>query len=213
MTLLKSLIAAAALTAGAAHAAVVPVGVQTNVSVAQVQSWGWTTCYQGNYYDYASIAGIKSSCAGNYVMMADKNYGSTNYSILAAASFADVFTNTGDWNNNTHVANGSQWYYSDNWSIGYTSLGSPVYRNSCDIALYGYYVAQPTVGSCWHTGGGNLNWGWGFNAGNGWQSTQERFFLVSNGPTQVPEPGSFALLGLGLLGLAAARKSIKSRKA
>lgn len=213
MKLLKSLIAAAALTAGAAQAGVVPVGVQTNVSVAQVQSWGWTTCYQGNAYDYTSFASIKASCAGNYVMLADKNYNSSTFSILAAASFADVFTNTGDTNAGKHTANGAEWYYSDNWSIGYSALGNNVNRYSCDTNLAGWYSAAPTVGSCWHTWGAALSSGWGYNTGSGWQNTQERHFLVSNGPSEVPEPGSFALLGLGLLGLAAARKSIKSRKA
>lgn len=212
MKLIKSLVAAVALTAGAAHAGIVPVGVQTNVSVTQVAEWGWTTCYQGGNGASSSLAAIKSSCAGNYVMLADKNYGSSTFSILAAASFDDVFFNVGSSYNGKHTANGAEWYFSDSYSMGYSALGNTVARSSCDTNLAGWN-GPTTVGSCWHTGGGNLGYGWGFNTGTGWQSTQERFIMVSSGPSQVPEPGSFALLGLGLLGLAAARKSIKANKA
>ncbi|QOY92911.1 PEP-CTERM sorting domain-containing protein [Massilia sp. UMI-21] len=213
MRSMKTIFAIAAMsTAAAAQAAFIPSGIQTKVSTAQVANWGWTTCYEDAGSSNASIDSVKSACSGKYVMMASKTDADT-FGILAAALREDVFFDTGNYNNVTHTANGAEWYFSTSWSMGFTALGNTVVRNSCDTNLAGWNGGSSTVGACWHTYNNTMSGGWGFNNGDGWQYITNRTLLMSNGPDgAVPEPGSFLLLGLGVLGLGAARRLRVSSK-
>lgn len=215
MRLLKSLIVIAAATlATSAQASFVPVGVQTNVAVSQVQNWGWTVCFQDGGHGGTSMASLFSACSGAYLMYADQLSGSNDYEILAAAKREDVLLDTGSSRyGSSHTANGAEWYYNANWSMGYTALGKTVDRNSCDINLGGWGQGSngvPQMGSCWHSWSDGIQWGWGYNNGNGYRSTANRVILMANtADGNVPEPGSFALMGLALLGLGVAGKRRK----
>ena len=83
-----------------------------------------------------------------------------DFTIVAAAPTADVLTNTGDGTNATHIANGTGWYYSDNYSWGFVKAGDQVDRRWCDAGgiLDGW--ANVNARLCWHTAGGRLQAGW-----------------------------------------------------
>ena len=121
MSLLKKLLGIAAVFfVTGAHATYMPVGVQTNVSMAQVSNWGWTQCYVDSGYNSQSLSSILSGCQGNYLMLADYTTGSSNYAVLSAAARSDVLFNTGVQSGSgsdiTHTAKGAEWYFSDSWS-------------------------------------------------------------------------------------------------
>ncbi|MFT3735218.1 MAG: PEP-CTERM sorting domain-containing protein [Rhodocyclaceae bacterium] len=211
MKLIKKLIVLAGLLlAGTAQATYLPVGVQTNVSFSTVSNWGWTQCYSDNGGGGVSLASVLGACSGNYLMLADFIPGQTNYTVLAAAARADVLFNTGMQSSYgsdvTHTANGAEWYFNDSWSWGFTELGAKVELNSCDVNLLPSNGNHK--GSCWHTGGGQLNAGWAINNGT-FQATGTRVILMADSiDGNVPEPGTLALAALGLL--AAVR--VRSRK-
>ena len=67
------------------------------------------------------------------------------------------------------------WYYSDQWSWGFAPGGESVYRNSCDFNGGGMQTF-PHLRMCWHTGGGNMNFGYrcGDDSGTFYDQTWER---------------------------------------
>lgn len=188
---------------GAVQAAYMPIGPQTNIALSTVLNGGWTQCYSATMAAPIGInaSQVLSECTGDNLMMAGRETGSDSFLVLAAGDLVSTIFDTGN-TNNTHVVNGSKWWFSGNeWSWGFTGLNNSVQNNSCNLA------SGPTS-MCLHTydqyGGYRINDIGGLN-----DSIQyEKVFFVSSAvdPVNVPEPTSIALLGLGLFGFAAVRR-------
>jgi hypothetical protein len=191
--------------AGSAHALYLPSGPQTNVALSTVTSGGWTQCYAsamgtaiGN-----QAQNVLNACTGDYLMMAGRETGSADFLVLAAAERAETIFNTGG-GDNTHLANGANWYYTDNWSWGYTAANDSVALNSCDIS------DSPTS-MCLHTldvvGGYRINNIAGLNG----STDYEKVFFTASRAAVVPEPASLMLFGLGMGGLVLNRRRKAAR--
>lgn len=202
---MKQLILAACAAmslAGSAQAAplYMPTGPQTGVAASTVTGGGWTQCYAStmNVGIGNQAQNVLAACQGDYLMMAGRATGSDSFLVLAAANRADTIVNTGQ-TSVTHLANGSNWWFSNEWSWGFTTADDTVNNFSCDTS------SSPTS-MCLHTldtvGGYRIN---GITGLNG-STAYEKVFYVADRVADVPEPATFALLGLGVLGFAARRR-------
>ncbi len=200
MRQLFTTLAASLFTMGTAFAApsYMPTGAQANVALATVTAGGWTQCYQATMATTIGNAGenVLNACQGDLIMMAGRATGSQTLLALAATNRADSIIDTGDSTTNTHISNGAQWWYSDNWSWGFASLADTVRNFEC---------GQASLGMCLHTlsfvGGYSINNNDGLNG----STDYEKLFFVADA-NAVPEPGALALVSLALLGAAAARR-------
>lgn len=120
-------------------------GIQTNLPVASLQ--GWSQCYSALYSAQdAHPESMVAACTGNKIMLACRRVGSDTLSLAAYANREDVFLNTGDNNDYVHRANGVDWYFSYNWSMGFVPAGAGVHRNSGDVSS-----SSPEQRLSWHT--------------------------------------------------------------
>ena len=177
-----------------------PVGPQTSVTVATVTGGGWTECYRETYAATGTtVASVLAACSGPNLMMACRATGSATLDLLAWAPKTDVTTDTGT-TNVTHNANGSGWYFNDNWSWGFAALGDAIIRNSCDVGS-----SNPSTRLCWHTGSGapgTISSGYRCGANSTFRTTFERILYTSNA-TPVPslQPWAMLLMMVAMVGV------------
>lgn len=220
------------LISGAANAGIIPVGIQTNLTQATIDNWGWTECGRSSASSSSNtIQTVVNSCSGEYTMMAAWDASLNVYGIAAAGKTGVVtnntFANSNDEQNFLKLdnwSNGVNFYKTAGYgSWGFTSIDS-VYLNSADINLYGprrgeggtqtseIETGKDAIGLSWHVSSATqFGAGWGYNATGGdndWMpisySGDQRVFFTTN-KIDVPEPSTLAIFALGMIGLASRR--------
>jgi hypothetical protein len=174
-----------------------------------VTGGGWTRCFAGAYSDFSpSVSSVLSGCTGSRLMLAARATGDEfNILLLAQAARADVLFEEGSDFSGSHNANGSEWYFSDDYSWGFAKGGDPVFRSSCDIGEFFGNTDNLDLRLCWHTGGGNMNGGFRIGATIFLNNSPdfEKVIYSFNG---VPEASTWTMLiaGFGLVGASMRRR-------
>jgi hypothetical protein len=223
--MLKSALAGLVLSvSGFSNAGIIPFGVQDDISISTVTNdWGWSLCHQETYSTVGTtITNLFDNCTGDYVMLASGLANSSILDVAAAALFSAVTTYTAQ--NNTHLANGVEWYHNGG-SLGFAPQGATIYQNSADVnasGLHGGSAIDSTspLRLSWHTAGGyesnptQLNGGWRSGSNTGLNSAQNwnRYVFTANAPSSVPEPSTLAIFALGIMGLASRRSLLVKKK-
>jgi hypothetical protein len=125
-----------------------PFGVQTNVPLAQLA--GWTQCFTDTYNIAITTPNITSVCTGGHLLFGCLKNGATSLTVMAAGLTSDVEFPTGNTQcsqNNVHTANGVEWYFDNNFSVGFAPAGDTVSLCQCDVAS----APDPDKRLCWHT--------------------------------------------------------------
>jgi hypothetical protein len=231
-TLVASMTVALALliSGSSAIAAITPYGIQSNVSQATVDSWGWTEIHRSPGDQDVNISDILSAATGDYLMMGvwDKSaqqyaiLGAGETSVVTATTYQDYSSDNGGTTLN-NWSNGINFYRTvSNGSWGFTS-NTLTELNWADILLINGLQSQngqtETVlsqGLSFHSNGSQLFYGWAYNTtGNDWHSisgNEERVFFTANADEAIPEPTTLIVWSLlGGLGIAAAH--LRRRKA
>ena len=161
--------------AQAAPPAYYPSGPQQDVPRSTPKNGGWSVCFKGGYDGNKELGPILDACDGAYLMLAAGPAGSGVFTVLAAAPREDVLFDMGT-QDQTHLSNGTGWYFSDDYSWGFAGGGDEVNRNSCDVAS-----TNPEDRLCWHTDDGLLTSGWRAGEHTGIGSPDfDRLILESN---------------------------------
>ena len=164
-------------------------GVQNDLVPADVEAGRFEVCYQDLYDADLDHAAIQQNCDGDVVMLACREVGQPNYLLAAMGDRAEVFRVTpATQQNATHLHNGAQWYYNDNWSFGFAPAGAATSLNQADTA-----ADQRANKLSWHTinqaGGWSCGNATGLNNNAGW----ERFVLHRPGALNAQTCGNGAV--------------------
>ena len=107
-------------------------GVQNDIPVADLN--GWTQCFSRTYADRDAFAStMRAQCTKANLIVACRLPGDSVLRVMAEAPRVDVFHEDGNGATTSRLVNGAQWYYSDNYSMGFAPAGEAVRRNSADV--------------------------------------------------------------------------------
>jgi len=219
--ILKAAVAGLVLSvSGFANAGIIPFGIQSNVSQATLDGWGWSECHRSSYNANIAESSVTGACTGDYLMMGLWDFSLGAYGVLGAGETSTVTALTYDSyssdNGGTtlnNFSNGLNFYRTANsGSWGFTT-NTITELNSADILLFnglqsqnGQVEVNLSTGLSFHTNSGNFTDGWAYN------TTGSNFTSMSSGDqrvffqyTQVPEPSTLAIFALGIMGLASRR--------
>jgi hypothetical protein len=131
---------------------------------------------------FGNDASALSGCGGDRLLLAGRETGSSTLLVLAQTTVTDALFNTGN-GNVTHLADGTEWYYSPSFSWGFAPGGETVNRGQCD-------VTSGAGRMCIHTfdyvGGWRINDLQGLNV----SVDYEKLVFTSS---SVPEPATWTL--------------------
>ncbi len=206
--MLKAAVAGIALSAsGLANAGLIPVGIQTDIDTSTLTNTGWTLNFQSGWgsqaaHDYEMFAGI---ALDEYVFIGALNTGTSNIALGSAVLYSDLLNYT--FGNNTNDYNGASWYFREDYSMGFTAIGESISLNSADTSN----DTGPLSKLSWHMHNGFTA---GYRVGNFTSNSNGQFQKVvfRASATEVPEPTTLAIFGLGLLGLASRRSLLTNKK-
>ncbi len=200
-----------------ANAAIIPFGIQDDIDITTVTNdWGWSLCHQETYgTSGTTIDNLFDNCSGDYVMLASGLTNSSTLDLAAAALLSDVKTYTA--RDETHLANGAEWYFNGG-SLGFAPQGASISQNSADVNATGLFGGTAIDSTSdfrlsWHTDGGygnnptQLDDGWRSGSNTNLNNAQNwnRYVFSINTAAEVPEPSTLAILALGLMGIASRR--------
>lgn len=134
-------LAAMPVSSAAAQPAYFPSGPQTNVAISSLA--GWQECFSSAYNAPTPLADVLTACDGSFLLMAGSDAGSSTLTLLAAGARADVLFDTAH-TNTPHDANGTGWYFANDWSWGFAPQGDAIFRDECDQLLGATHL-------CWQT--------------------------------------------------------------
>jgi len=130
------------MAASAACAAVIPPGLQSNVTQATVDGWGWTEIHRSDPLTVASEASIISAATGDYMMMGVWDNTLNVYSILVAGpksvvtnfTYADYQSDNGGTTLN-NWSNGLNFYRTQGFGAWGFTTNTLTELNVTDILL------------------------------------------------------------------------------
>jgi hypothetical protein len=133
---------------GACSNLYLPVGVQTNVPLSMLS--GWTLCFTDTYNIAITAPNVTNVCSGGHMLLGCMPNNSATLTVMAAGLTTDVEFPTGNTQcgqNKTHIANGVEWYFDNNFSIGFAPAGDATTLCECDEAA----TPDNDKRLCWHT--------------------------------------------------------------
>ena len=205
------------MISSASYADVIPYGIQTNVSDAQIVDWGWSECHRSTSNAGVAESTVTNNCAGGYLARGIWDESRGEYGVIGVGLYDVVTDQTytdfhGDGTGTVqNWSNGLNWYrtvISGSW--GFTTSGQTA-LNTADVNLQNGLNSYDTVGTIetdlaagltFHTNGGYIQAGYAYNP-DGYTFTRltdedQRVFWAVN---EVPTPAAVWLFGSGLIGL------------
>ena len=132
-------------------------GPQPSLPQKTAEAAGWSICHSEDFNtDTTLVSDVLAKCDKPELMLACRPKSNPVFLVAAHAHRTSVTHDTGNAESSTvtHRANGTEWYFNDQYSWGFAPAGNPVRNNSCDLE-----ADNSAQRMCIHITAGNLAFG------------------------------------------------------